>query len=294
MKTDKTKSRYYYEMRESLMRLKPQEMEISFKRINKQNRKKLHGCTLQMPGAVAAPTFYLEDLYEAYCNGAAAEDIAQSLINYARENNLKTLPGGIDIEDYDCVRRNLGLVVIGEEKNREYLKDFVYRKIEDLALLPIIFTNDAYGPGSIKISLDFLKMWNKSAEEVIDEALLIAPVVMPPTFRQLHEIINLDEEPDDELFVISNCYYAGGAAVAFYPGFLECIGMALNKDLFILPCSVNELIVVTDSGQEPEGLLQIVKEVNRTQLETGDILTDAVYHYSRNGKGFHKLLPAGA
>ena len=295
MKTE-NKSRFYDEMKESLMRLKPEEMEITFKRIDKQNRKRLHGCTLQMPGAVAAPTFYLEDLYEAYLNGTAAEDIAQSLINYAKENNLDTLPGGIDIEEYSSVRKNLGLIVIGEEKNKDYLKEMIYRKIEDLALIPIIFTNDERGTGCIKIREEFLEMWGVTADEVMEEAFENAPRIMPPTFRQLSDIICTvqDERGDDELFVISNRYYAGGAAVAFYPGFLDCIGTALNEDRFILPSSVNALILGTDSGQDPEKRLQIVKEVNRTQVEPGDVLTDAVYHYSRRKGGFHKLLPVQA
>lgn len=290
------KYRFYDEMKENLMRLKPEEMEITFKRINKQNRKGLHGCTLQMPGAVAAPTFYLEDLWKAYEDGTSAEDIAVSLINYARENNLDALPGGIDIEDYEDARKNLGLMVIGEEKNREYLSDIIYKKIEDLALIPIIFTNDSYGTGNIKVREEFLSMWGVTAGQVMEEAMENAPKLMPATFRHLNDIICTqgDGEENDGLFVISNKYYAGGAAVAFYPGFLDCIGMALDKDLFILPSSINELILITDSGQDPEKLLQIVKEVNRTQLEPGDVLTDAVYHYSRKGGGFHKLLPAQA
>ena len=291
MKTNK-KNRYYDEMKECLMRLKPEEMEISFNRINKQNRKGLHGCILQLPGAAASPTFYFEDLYEAYLNGTAPEDIAESLINFARENNLDSIPGNIDIDDYDCVRKNLGLMVIGEEKNREYLEDMIYKKIEDLALIPIIFTNDKYGTGCIKVREGFLKYWGVSAGEVLEEAILNAPRIMPPTFRQLNEILGSQDEDDNELFVISNSYYAGGAAVAFYPGFLDCIGKALGKDLFILPSSVNELILVTDSGQDPEVLLQIVKEVNRTQVEPGEVLTDAVYHYSRSGEGFQRLLPS--
>ena len=155
MKTDK-KNRFYDEMKECLMRLRPEEMEITFKRITKQNRKRLHGCTLQLPGAAAAPTFYFEDLYEAYLNGTAPEDIAESLINYAKENNLDAIPGNIDIDDYECVRKNLGLVVIGEENNREYLRKMIKKKIEDLALIPIIFTNDRYGTGCIKVREEFL------------------------------------------------------------------------------------------------------------------------------------------
>ena len=156
MKTNNTKTRFYDSMRESLLRLKPEEMEITFKRIDKQNRKGLHGCALMMPDSAAAPTFYFEDLYEAYQNGTAVDDIAQSLINYAVDNNLMTIPGGIDIEDYESVKENLGIIVIGEENNREYLAEMVYEKIEDLALMPIIFTNDSHGTGCIKIRKEFL------------------------------------------------------------------------------------------------------------------------------------------
>lgn len=293
MKTDRNKCAFYDEMKECLMKLKPEEMEITFRRIDKHNRKRLHGCILQMPGAAAAPTFYFEDLYEAYQNGTAAEDLAQSLINYARENNLEMLPGGIDLEDYDCVRKNLGLMVIGEEKNRDYLKKMIYEKIEDLALIPIIFTNDSHGPGCIKISRSFLESWHVTGEEVIEEAKENAPRLMPVTFRQLNELIGAEpDEEGEELFVISNSYFAGGAAVAFYPGVLSCIGMALNRDLFILPSSVNELILVSDIGQDPGILLRIVKEVNRTQVSPQEVLTDSIYHYSRKDDRFCRLFPA--
>ena len=51
---------FYEKMKEALMELKPDEMEITFMRVDKQNRMGLHGCTLSMPDAAAAPTFYLE------------------------------------------------------------------------------------------------------------------------------------------------------------------------------------------------------------------------------------------
>ena len=90
--TGKHKSGFYKEMQKCLMERKPDDMVITFRRITKQNRKGLHSCTLQLPEAVAAPTFYLEDLYPAYENGTAPEDIAESMISYARQNNLPCLP----------------------------------------------------------------------------------------------------------------------------------------------------------------------------------------------------------
>ncbi len=291
-KTNSGKSKFFDEMQESLKRLKPADMEIIFKRVTKHNRKRLHGCILQMPGAAAAPTFYLEDLYDAYRNGTAAEDLAQSLINFAKQNIHENVPGNIDIEDYESVRKNLGLCVLGIDNNKEYLKDILYEKFEDLALVPMIFTDDEYGQGHVKVRKDFLEMWNMTGEEVLREAKENSPHLLPLTFRQIGEGIENNEPGQGiELFVVSNIYYAGGAAVVFYPRVLECIGMALGRDLFVLPSSVNEMIVVTDAGQDPEELLTIVREVNRTQLPPGDVLTDAVYYYTRKNDRLRKILP---
>ena len=201
---------------------------------------------MQPPEAVAAPTFYLEDLYPAYENGTAPEDIAESMISYARQNNLPCLPGNIDIESYEGARKSLGLTILGVENNREYLEDMVYEQIEDLALIPILFSNDSYGPGCIKIRKCMAEDWGVSEEELMRDAKENAPHLLPLTFKQLNEALGEEEESEDaEVFVISNRYLAGGAAVAFYPHVLESIGKALGKDLFILPSSVNELIILT-------------------------------------------------
>lgn len=291
-KTVDKKELFYEEMERLITAMKPDDLEADFRPITKQNRKDLHSVTLSKPGCTAAPTFYLEDLYPAYLDGTAPEDLAESLINFAMESNLQAPPGNIQIEDYESVRKNLGLIVISEERNREYLRDLIYEKIEDLALLPIIFTNDSYGTGNIKIKKACLNMWDVSEETVIKEAKENAPNLMPLTFRQLGDLVGEDSSVQEELFVLSNSFFAGGAAVIFYPHVLSCIGSALGKDLFLLPSSINEMIILTDCGQDPETLLTIVKEVNRTQVSQSEQLTDAVYHYSREKDHFRKLLPA--
>ena len=293
------KEQFFAEMKEALMRLKPEGMEITFMRFDKQNRMGLHGCTLSMPDAAAAPTFYLEDLYEAYLNGTAVEDIAEGVIEFAKENNRAVIPNGIDVVDYESARKHLGLMVIGAEENREYLETLVHEVIEGLALVPIVFIDDESSTGCIKIKKELLMAWEVTAQEVMEEAKQNAARVMPPTFKLMSDILrensdlNLDDlcVPEEaELFVVSNRYFVCGASVAFYPGFLESIGKALGTDFYVLPSSINELILLRDLGQNPLELLQIVKTVNRTQLQPEEVLADAVYYYSRSG-GFRKILP---
>ena len=296
------KEQFFAEMKEALMRLKPEGMEITFMRFDKQNRMGLHGCTLAMPEAAAAPTFYLEDLYEAYLNGTAVEDIAEGVIEFAKENNRAVIPNGIDVVDYESTRKHLGLMVIGAEENREYLETLVHEVIEGLALVPIVFINDENSTGCIKIKKELLLAWEVTAQEVMEEAKQNSARVMPPTFKLMSDILreNSDLDLDDlcvpeeaELFVVSNRHFVYGASVAFYPGFLERIGKALGTDFYILPSSINEMLILRDLGQDPMMLLNIVKTVNRTEISPEEILTDAVFYYSRNG-GFRRVLPAAA
>lgn len=296
------KEQFFAEMKEALIRLKPEEMEITFMRFDKQNRMGLHGCTLAMPEAAAAPTFYLEDLYEAYLNGTAIEDIAEGVIKFAKENNRAVIPNGIDVVDYESARKHLGLMVIGAEENREYLETLVHEVIEGLALVPIVFINDENSTGCIKIKKELLLAWEVTAQEVMEEAKQNSARVMPPTFKLMSDILreNSDLDLDDlcvpeeaELFVVSNRHFVYGASVAFYPGFLERIGKALGTDFYILPSSINEMLILRDLGQDPMMLLNIVKTVNRTEISPEEILADAVFYYSRNG-GFRRVLPAAA
>lgn len=208
-------------MKEVLMELKPEEMEITFMRVDKQNRMGLHGCTLAMPDAAAAPTFYLEDLYEAYRNGTAVKDIAEGVIELAKENNCPIIPDGIDIVDYESARKHLGLTVIDAKTNSEYLESLVCEFIEGLALVPIIFIKDKNGTGCIKIKKDLLTFWGVTASEVMEEAKENAPKIMMPTFRAMEDILRENSCPvsDDlsvpeeaELFVVSNEYFVCGAS----------------------------------------------------------------------------------
>ena len=290
-----TKESFYEEMKSALIAQKPEEMEISFATVNKPNLPGLHACTLKMPGVMAAPTFYLEDLQEDYEKGVAPEDIARSVIEFAKENHIDILPGGLDIGDYESVRKNLGLTVIGVKDNKEYLENTVYRRIEDLALIPTIIINDEKGTGKIRINRDFLKEWGVTEKEVMTDAERNAPRLMPPRFQRMSDIFPCPEiknNPADALYVVTNEYFAGGASALFYPGFLDFMAAAFGTDLLILPSSVNEVIILPDCGADAEELLQMVKTVNRTQLEPGDFLSDAIYHYNHKD-GFKKILPAG-
>ena len=75
-----------------------------------------------------------------------------------------------------------------------------------------------------------------------------------------------------------------GAAALLYPGCLEGIGMYLKDNYYILPSSVHEVIVVAEKDSPGSGRLgSMVREVNATQMEEEDILSNQIYYYDRMG-----------
>lgn len=92
------------------------------------------------------------------------------------------------------------------------------------------------------------------------------------------------------MFVLGNEKKLFGAAAMFYRGVVEEFSDEIGKSLFILPSSLHEVILVPDDGfQEAEELWRMVCEINETQVEPEDVLTDSVYYFSRKCKKIKKL-----
>ena len=85
------------------------------------------------------------------------------------------------------------------------------------------------------------------------------------------------------MYVLTNTTGSLGAAALFYPDVKEKAGELLGGDYYILPSSTHEVILVPDSADiDAKNLCDMVKQANRTVVEPNDILSDNVYHYSRD------------
>ena len=102
-----------------------------------------------------------------------------------------------------------------------------------------------------------------------------------------------DIEPDAELdmevltlkekgfmYVLTNPQRQFGAACILYPDVLDRFAGKLRKNLYVLPSSVHEVILVPErQGMCAEAFGQIVREINDTQVEREEVLSDSVYYY---------------
>ncbi len=191
--------------------------------------------------------------------------------------------------DFDKVEKKLSFKLMGINDNEEYLANIPFRRIEDLAMVPVcIVRNDSIGEGLITINDSHLDMWGITYEELWKNLMKSAGKVTPvKTFGMgdfLGEDIINDPETLNNLIVVTNKGQNNGAGAILYPGVLEDISEKYGVNLYILPASIHEVIVVPEKGvpDEAEMLKAIVHEVNAGVLSREEFLSDNIYFYEKN------------
>ena len=87
------------------------------------------------------------------------------------------------------------------------------------------------------------------------------------------------------MYVLSNTIRNFGAAAIMYDRRLEHIGEYLREDYYVLPSSVHEVIIIPKSkAPGKRELIEMVSDINATQVEEEDVLSDNAYYYDRRLK----------
>ena len=128
------KEKFFEEITEAVrkeIRKVPEDLQVETGEVVKTNDQKLHGISLRRPGQEAAPTLYLEDCLREYENGRSLQQIAEAVAEALR-GALQKAPQTADISlEYQDVEEKLVFQVAEAERNRERLKDLVYRPAEN-------------------------------------------------------------------------------------------------------------------------------------------------------------------
>ena len=78
-----------------------------------------------------------------------------------------------------------------------------------------------------------------------------------------------------------NKYQNRGAVGMFRTDLLEKFAEQGGCDLYILPSSIHEVLLLKDDEMPVDELRRMVRSVNRCVVDEMDRLSDEVYHYQR-------------
>lgn len=105
----------------------------------------------------------------------------------------------------------------------------------------------------------------------------------------LHEISKLK---GDEAIIVQKSNGLFGAAALLHPDIFRDIAHAKKSDLYILPSSQHEIIVIQARGYlDIKGIQEMVADINVNIVGDDDYLSDSIYHYSRELNMISRFLP---
>lgn len=309
-KTEKALSEYY-----------GKEAEVKTHKIYKNNGMLLQGICALKNGKNIAPTIYLNSFLERYEKGESFGVLIKEIIQILEDSQVsKDFNTGFFM-DYENVRKKLVLRLIHLEKNEELLKKIPYIKFQDLAIVcHCLLMTEEIGMGAIVIHKEHLKIWNIGEETLFRDAFENSPRMEPYTILKMSEIIkrilkNSIQEKIEEIcqeyicdkqvllnstlehmtqeieekhipmYVLTNENRCYGAACLVYPHMLEIIAEKLQDDYYIIPSSIHEIIIVAKRECiDSVCINEMINEVNRTEVEEEDWLSNHTYLYQRNSK----------
>lgn len=274
---------------------------VELKEVRKNNGVLLHGLLISSGSHNVVPTIYLDHFFRAYNEGMTFAEILRRLLEvYGQDVPSRSINMEF-FRDFKKVQSRICFRLIGQAGNEELLKDIPYVEFLDMAICFFYaYKGNELGEGSILIHNSHMEMWECSVADLMGLARQNTPRLFPWQCCTMEEVIRemIDRERQEELLtekvpmkVLSNRQRSNGAVCLIYPEVLEHLAQESETDLYILPSSIHETILLADSGRESPGELKsMIVQVNRTQVAPEEVLTDSLYRYDRGKKRVEIIL----
>jgi len=245
------------------------------------------------------PNIYLSCFYDDYKNGITIKNIASKIISInSQKPNIEF--DAQSFLSYEIMKNSIVYKLINTSLNTELLTEIPSISYFDLSIVFQVIVNEN---ATILIRNSHLALWQVDTSELLNQAQINTPIQQKATIENMDSIFNdmLSKEPnsacinlldsnvtsfDDDfmnMYVLSNQAKMNGAACILYPDALQTFSKKLNKNFYIIPSSIHEVILVPDTGTiVPSDLTSMIISVNEEQLSADEILSNHPYYYNHH------------
>ena len=268
---------------------------ITINHVIKNNGCEMDGLVIMEKGKDIAPTIYLDSFYELYTNGENIKNIIRQIeVIYEQNKNNVTFDVNI-LKHFDTIKDKIVYKVVNYRSNEKLLEQVPHKRILDLAVVFYCLLDNEYGRSATALIYNNnLKNWNVTIDDVYKAALKNTPDLLHSKISSMAALfekcgVNVDGEEVDlkdyvpsDMYVLTNESKLNGAACILYENVLYDFAQELGADLYILPSSVHEVILLPKLSMfEKDELVNMVKEVNTEGVAADEVLSDHVYEYNR-------------
>lgn len=267
---------------------------ITIQDILKNNDTHLDGLTILSPASNLSPTLYLNHYYKAYQDGRSISEIKNDILKICRRNNSGANIDFSFFTDYDKVKTQIVFQLVNYKRNQELLQTVPHYRFLDLCIVFHCMVRVLSGTATILIHNQHLTNWGITQDDLYALAQQNTPRLLPFAFRDMSDILQelLSDEPPASaaldtavsypMYVLTNRQKLNGAGCILYQNLLRDFAHRLDSDLYLLPSSVHEILILPAKySAAPEELSEMVRNVNSSQLSREEILSDHIYYFSR-------------
>ena len=223
------------------------------------------------------PTVYTrdyEDLYDKYGYEVVAKQMLEDAINADNVNPIEIAT----YASWNYARENLKLCIAPKGTNNENVT-FPYLDLELYVRVKVEKMSNLDGIASYKVTNNLLETWNVTREQLFHAALDCTK----PTYKvqSMSEILfGIDDgfpmivgRTEDEMH---------GASVLYCKDILKQISNKYDSDLVIIPSSIHEILITPMESESLDGVSELVREVNGTEVSPEEVLSDHAYIFHKD------------
>ena len=246
-----------------------------------------------------APVVYLEEIYECYQKYDDFEGVMDSLLSTMKDAYEER--DSFDEEFVDKLRNLLNdhgdimFSLIHTEQNRELLETMPHRSFLNLSIVyHWLFYEDEVGTATIPITNEIAERMGLEEEDLYQLAYQNTREKTKPTVRPMREVIKalvsdaenceMREDADEflkdiGLFVLTNASRERGAIGVLYPDLLQALSEQYESDLYLIPCSVHEMIVIPECFADGEEHMKNLIQEGNKHVSKYERLSNDLYKY---------------
>lgn len=259
--------------------------QVKLQEVLKNNGVLLQGLIILTEHKNLSPTIYLNSFWEHYISGTPMDQITSKILKVYE----KDMPeGDVDMSffrDFEKVRDKICYKLVNTAKNKALLEQIPHVDFLDLSIcFYYVYEDRQLGTGAILIHNSHTEMWNCTVELLMKTARENTERMFPGKVYNMGELLAecTGCNVDVPMKVLSNEKRVNGAVSMIYRGVLAEIAEQLKENLYILPSSVHEVIIMPHSEvPDPEYVQKMIREINANHVEPEEILSDSLYFYNR-------------
>lgn len=267
---------------------------VSITHVIKNNGCEYDGLVILRKGYSMSPTIYLNGYYEQYCNGKDFDSIFEGIKELYMNNKDRLSIDTERFKSFEGIKDRIAFRLVNYNANQKLLSLVPHKRILDLAMIFYCIIEKTHDSNATALIYNAnMHHWNVSEEEIYTAAINNSPKLLPPRMIEMSQLIQayddgnsitINEEQVDNchLYVLTNDNRINGAACMLYENVLKDFADKINSNLYILPSSIHEVIILPEYAMFSKNeLVKMVREVNSEGVSKDEILSYKVYEYDR-------------